>query len=187
MPGFLTKRKMIDVLCVLAIIAIAAYWFTSPYFTVRSLRAAIVDADEQALGEKIDFPVLRENLKDQLKSEMDRWFVEEGKPEAIAAMALSQPIVDRMIDVYVTPAGLVQLATNVDVPDNANIPLAALLGSVGTSFLDQEDYVIDRGLRSFSLRIQTKNEKGDEIELVFEGNGLRFVLVNVILPLSNQG
>ena len=187
MPGFLTRRKMIDVLCVLAIIAIAAYWFTSPYFTVRSLRAAIVDADEQALGEKIDFPVLRQNLKDQLKSGMDRWFLEEGNPEAVAAMALGQPMIDRLIDVYVTPAGLAQFATKVDVPDDANIPLAALLGSVGTSILDQEDYVIDRGLRSFSLRIQTQNEKDDEIELVFEGNGLRFVLVNVILPLNNQG
>lgn len=187
MPGFLTRRKMIDVLCVLAIIAIGAYWFTSPYFTVRSLRAAIVDADEQALGEKIDFPELRQNLKEQLKSGMDSWFIEEGNPEAVAAMALTQPIVDRMIDVYVTPAGLTQLATKVDVPDDANIPFAALSGSIGASILDQEDFVIDRGLRSFSLIIQTKNEKGDEIELVFEGNGLRFVLVNVILPLSNQG
>jgi hypothetical protein len=178
---------MIDVLCVLAIIAIGAYWFTSPYFAVQNLKAAIVDADEEALGEMVDFPVLRQNLKDQLKSEMDRWLVEQDKPEAVAGMAFTWPIVDRMIDVYVTPAGLTQLATKVDVPDDANIPFAALSGSIGASILDQEDFVIDRGLRSFSLIIQTKNEKGDEIELVFEGNGLRFILVNVIFPLNNQG
>lgn len=187
MPGFLTRRKMIDVFCVLVIVAIGAYWFTSPYFAVRNLKAAIVDADEQALGEMIDFPVLRENLKDQLKSGMDRWAFEEGKPEAVAGMALTWPIVDRLIDVYVTPAGLAQFATKVDVPDDADVPFAALSGSIGASILDQEDFVIDRGLRSFSLHIQTKNEKGDEIEVVFEGNGLRWVLVNVILPLNNQG
>ncbi|MCY3713850.1 MAG: DUF2939 domain-containing protein [Gemmatimonadetes bacterium] len=187
MPGFLTRRKMIDVLCVLVIIAIGAYWFTSPYFAVRNLKAAIVDADEQALGEMIDFPVLRENLKDQLKSGMDRWAVEYGRPEAVAGMALTGPIVDRLIDVYVTPAGLVRMASKVDVPDNADLPFTALSGSIGARILDQEDYVIDRGLRSFSLVIQTKNVKGDEIEIVFEGNGLRWVLVNVILPLNGPG
>ena len=183
MPGFLTRRKMIDVLCVLVIVAIGAYWFTSPYFTVRSLRAAIVDADEQALGEMVDFPVLRENLKDQLKSGIDRWAFDQGKPEAVAGMALTWPIVDRMIDVYVTPAGFAQFASKVDVPDDADIPFAALSGSVGASILDQEDFVIDRGLRSFSLLIQTKNEQGDEIEVVFEGNGLKWTLVNVIIPV----
>ncbi len=187
MPGFLTRRKMIDVLCVLVIVAIGAYWFTSPYFAVRNLKAAIVDADEHALGEMIDFPVLRQNLKDQLKSGIDRWAFEEGKPEAVAGMALTWPIVDRMVDVYVTPAGFAQFASKVDVPDDADIPFAALSGSVGARILDQEDFVIDRGLRSFSLIIQTKNEKGDELEVVFEGNGLRWVLVNVILPLNNQG
>ena len=185
MPGFLTRRKMIDVLCVLVIIAIGAYWFTSPYFAVRNLKAAIVDADEQALGEMIDFPVLRENLKDQLKTGMDRWAFEQDKPEAVAGMALTWPIVDRLIDVYVTPAGFAQFATKVDVPDDADLPFAALSGSIGARILEQEDFVIDRGLRSFSLLIrlpQTKNEKDDEIEVVFEGNGLRWVLVNVILP-----
>ena len=182
MPGFLTRRKMIDVLCVLVIIAIGTYWFTSPYFAVRNLKAAIVDADEQALGEMIDFPVLRENLKDQLKTGMDRWAFEQDKPEAVAGMALTWPIVDRLIDVYVTPAGIAQFATKVDVPDDADLPFAALSGSIGARILEQEDFVIDRGLRSFSLLIQTKNEKDDEIEVVFEGNGLRWVLVNVILP-----
>ena len=187
MPGFLTRRKLIDVFCVLIIITIGVYWFTSPYFAVRNLKAAIVDADEPALGEMIDFPILRENLKDQLKSEMDRWALESDRPEAVAGMALTGPIVDRLIDVYVTPAGLVQLATKVDVPEDAHLPFAALSGSLGARILDQEDYVIDRGLRSFSLVIQTKNEKGDEIEVVFEGNGLRWVLVNVILPLNSPG
>ena len=182
MPGFLTRRKMIDVLCVLVIIAIGAYWFTSPYFAVRNLKAAIVDADEQALDEMVDFPVLRENLKDQLKSATDRWAFEQDIPEAVAGMALTWPIVDRLIDVYVTPAGIVQFATTVDVPDDADLPFAALSGSIGARILEQEDFVIDRGLRSFSLLIQTKNEKDDEIEVVFEGNGLRWVLVNVILP-----
>lgn len=187
MPGFLTGRKTIDVLCLLVIIAIGAYWFASPIFAVRELKAAIVDADEQALGEMIDFPVLRENLKEQLESEMDSWVLEQGKPEYVAGMALSWPIVDRLIDVYVTPAGFAQFATKVDVPDDADVPFAALSGSIGASILDQEDFVIDRGLRSFSLIIQTKNEKGDEIEVVFEGNGLRWVLVNVILPLNSPG
>ena len=185
MPGFLTRRKAIDVLCVLVIIAIGAYWFASPIFAARNLKAAIVDADEQALGEMIDFPILRENLKEQLKSGMDRWAFEHEKPEAIAGMALTWPIVDRLIDVYVTPAGVAQFATKVDVPDDADVPFAALSGSVGASILDQEDFVIDRGLRSFSLIIQTKNENGDDIEVVFEGNGLRWVLVNVILPFNS--
>lgn len=187
MPGFLTRRKMIDVLCVLVIVAIGAYWFASPIFAVRNLKAAIVDSDEPALGEMIDFPVLRENLKDQLKLATDRWAFEQGSTEAIAGMALTWPIVERLIDFYVTPAGIVQMSTKVDVPDDADLPFAALSGSIGARILNQEDFVIDRGLRSFSLVIQTKNEKGDEIEVVFEGNGLQWVLVNVILPLNSPG
>ena len=185
MPGFLTRRKLIDVFCVLVIIAIAAYWFASPYFAVRSLRAAIVNADEQTLGEIIDFPALRQSLKDQFSTGMMRWAVEEAQdPGAIAFSAFSEVVVDRMIDAYVTPSGLAGLSAKVEIPDDANVPFTALFDSVGSVFLEQGEFSIDRGLTSFSLLIQTKKESEDEIEVVFEGNGLKWTLVNVILPLD---
>ena len=187
MSNILTKRRISDGLVVLVIIAIVAYWFTSPYFAVRSLRAAIVNADEQTLGEIVDFPVLRQNLKDQFTSQMDRWAVEhEESMPALAASALGGIFVDRLIDAYVTPSGVVRLASKVEIPDDADVPFTALFDSVGSVFLDQGDYAIDRGLRSFSLRIQTMGESEDEIEVIFEGNGLKWILVNVILPLDSS-
>ena len=188
MPKFLTKWKVIDGIAVIAIVALLGYWFASPYFTVRSLKTAIVSADEQALDGIVDFPVLRQNLKDQFKSQMDKWTVEqEESMPAFAASALGGIFVDRLIDAYVTPSGVVRLASKVEIPDDADVPFTALFDSVGSVFLDQGEFAIDRGLTSFSLLIKTRNESDDEIEVVFEGNGLKWTLVNVILPLNNQG
>ncbi len=188
MPKFLTKWKVIDGIAVIAIVALLGYWFASPYFTVRSLRTAIVTADEQALDGIVDFQVLRQNLKDQLSSEMVRWAVEErNEPSAIAMSAFSELFVEKLIDAYVTPSGVAGLASKVEINEDANVPFTALFDSVGSGFLEQGEFAIDRGLTSFSLLIKTRDGSGDEIEVVFEGNGLKWTLVNVILPLNNQG
>ena len=170
----------------LVILVLVAYWFVSPYSTVLNLREALVAADERALGEVVDFTTLRQNLKDQVKSQMDRMAIEEGEsPLALAGSALAGLFTDRLIDAYITPSGLVQLATKGEKPGNANSRFTDQLNLAGAGILNQGDYVIDRSFNFFSVRIQ--NQVGEEIELIFERNGLQWMLVNIILPKMFPG
>lgn len=165
----------------LFVIALVAYWFISPYYTVQTLREALISSDERTLSEVVDFNELRQNLKDQIKSQMDRVAIEEGEsPLALAGSALAGLITDRLIDAYITPSGLVSLTSEKKGRSKVGSRLTDQLNSMGASDLGDKDYVIDRSFSFFSVRLQ--NQVGDEIELIFERDGLQWKLINIILP-----
>lgn len=95
-----------------AIFLVAAYVFALPYITVHQIRQAVKARDSVALSEHIDFPSVRLSLKDQLNAAlMGKIQSDEMKDNPFAAlgMMLAGPLVDKMLEAYVTPAGIGQL------------------------------------------------------------------------------
>ena len=70
-------QKRIWDLLVLAIFIFAAAFATAPWFAFRALKAAAQYEDVQAMGELVDFPVVRRSLTGQLDDEAPA-----AKPEA---------------------------------------------------------------------------------------------------------
>ena len=101
-----------------AVFAVMAGFFviyvgTKPYITAYQIKHAIERRDSEALSEHIEFSSLRQNIKDQINQEITKSMSEiEGindTPFAGLGVALSEMFVNKMVDVYVTPAGLFQL------------------------------------------------------------------------------
>ena len=94
------------VVAVAALVAVAGgWWFSSPWWTLRAMRAAAAAHDEQALSAHVDYPALRESLKDEVMKQVttDGRGVEGlGSIGAQIAKAIAGPI----IDAAVTPAGV---------------------------------------------------------------------------------
>ncbi|KSB88003.1 hypothetical protein AS593_19020 [Caulobacter vibrioides] len=124
----MTLQKRIWDLLVLAIFIFAAAFATAPWFAFRALKAAAQYEDVQALGELVDFPVVRRSLTGQLDEEAPA-----AKPEppsvwtnplgvfkrAIEPIAPPEPKVDR----YLTVQGLSAL-TRGYAPGAAPAPAA---------------------------------------------------------------
>lgn len=96
----------------LAVFLAAAYVVALPYITVYQIRQAVEMRDSVALSEHIDFPSVRLSLKEQLNAAlMDKMQSDEMKDNPFAAlgMMLAGPLVDKVLEAYVTPAGIGKL------------------------------------------------------------------------------
>jgi hypothetical protein len=91
-------------------VAVAAYWYWSPYLTVRQMRSAAIAGDADTFNDHVDYVRLRESLKGQLSAALaqrmgeqpasDNEFAKAGS--ALGAM-LGMAMVDRMVEAFVRP------------------------------------------------------------------------------------
>jgi hypothetical protein len=94
----------------LAIAAVAAYWYWSPYVVMRQMRSAAIEADADSFNDHVDYPRLRESLKGQLSARITGDLASHpgsGNPIEQAGSALGSmlglALVDRMVDAVVRP------------------------------------------------------------------------------------
>ncbi|XLZ68864.1 DUF2939 domain-containing protein [Massilia sp. SR12] len=75
--------------------AIAAYWYWSPLIVVHQMKEAVRVHDAAAFNSHVDYPALRENMKDQIA----------GKPDADAALGgIGRLLGGVVVDTLVQPA-----------------------------------------------------------------------------------
>ena len=105
-------------------LTLVGYAAAGPFMTMREIRTGLQSQDQEKLSENIDFPTLRQNLKDQLNAAMVKHVTSapelKGNPFAGLAVALVPMFVDRMVDTIITPAGLANLMSgNAPAPTSA--------------------------------------------------------------------
>lgn len=93
--------KIIKTTAVAAVLAVAGYWYWSPLLTVRQMQSAAQTKDAEAFNEHVDYPKLRESLKDQFSAFMG--VTPENSGNGLAALgamlgrAVATPFVDAMV------------------------------------------------------------------------------------------
>lgn len=103
------SKKLLTGIAVL----VAGYVAASPYITVHQLKAAAEKRDAEAIAEHVDFPSVRQSLKDQMNAaflkEMAADEGMQGNSFAVLGTAFAGVMIDKAVDAYITPAGLAQL------------------------------------------------------------------------------
>lgn len=100
--------KAIKTVAVAAVVAIAGYWYWSPFLTVRQLQSAAQKKDAEAFNEHVDYPKVRESIKSQYSARVanevskpadaDNVFAEIGAAFGnMIGMAMLNPIVDALV------------------------------------------------------------------------------------------
>jgi hypothetical protein len=94
------------VLLFLLIVALGAYAYW-PYLTAKKLEDAFRSADKEALSRLIDFPAVRQSLKDQVRAKMNAESAEtpappNSHPAKVKAASLAAVVADKVIDSMVT-------------------------------------------------------------------------------------
>ena len=102
-------NKVLGVLIVLALLAVAAVYAASPLYAFHELKDAAQSGDRERLEAMVDFPAVREDLKRQVDSKatkLARKAQGVGYPIAAVLGALGSALGDRAIDKLVTPEAI---------------------------------------------------------------------------------
>ncbi len=105
------------------VLLVGGYIAAGPYLALNGIRDGIVAEDEAALAAHIDFPVLRESMKEQIAAAMTARMEERsgGDPEMIAMGKLfASKMVEVMVDKIATPAGLAMMTSTKGAEERLN-------------------------------------------------------------------
>lgn len=165
------------------LLLVVAYWIGSPYWVVHQIQSAAQAKDAQALAAHIDFVSVRQNLKDQLNNKMTATVEQHtDNPFALLGTAFAGLLVDKMVDVYVTPSGMQKLMTGQlpQLPHSSSTP-------DDTKSTDSADSKPDVQMSYQSLNsfvVTSTSTQGHSIQAVLTRQGLTWKVTNIVLPLD---
>jgi hypothetical protein len=166
------------------LVLVLGYVAAGPYLTISTIKKGIVENDSEKLSEKIDFPTLRQNMKEQLNAAMMKTAATEMKDSPFAALAagFATKMVDVLVESFATPSGLTVLMEgrkpSMDMDDVIND---------GNASPPQRDELFKNArfsydsMSTFSIWVTT--DDGEELRFVLNREGFSWKLVNVVIPM----
>ncbi|MFL9898697.1 DUF2939 domain-containing protein [Paraburkholderia fungorum] len=124
-------RPLIVTLIVIAVIAALGFGYASPYMALNSLKRAADARDAQTVNEYVDFPALRESLKQQVTGLLSRRLDAHGSGNPLAAIGamIGVALIGPLVDAYATPDGVAALLNGIpprgDPGERPPVPPAA--------------------------------------------------------------
>ena len=167
-----SKGKIAAIVVAALVIAFGASWyFLSPAWTLRNMKAAAEANDPDALNAYVDYPALREDMKAEI---MARLMAEAQKDKTGfggIGMALGSAMIGPMIDGMISPAGMrAALIAKRNQPPGAKTP-------PGLAVPD-ERVIMRRSFSEFLVASKDQPNSG----LVFKLHGMSWKLSGVDLP-----
>ncbi|MEI6323173.1 MAG: DUF2939 domain-containing protein [bacterium] len=99
------------VYAVIGAILLIAVYVASPYCTLWRLKSALSSNDRSGIESLIDFPSVRESLKDQIGNQLSVQLGEDkerqNNPLTLMAQAFAPALINGLVDNFVTPSGIV--------------------------------------------------------------------------------
>jgi hypothetical protein len=113
-------KPLITVLVVIAIVAVLGYGYASPYLALDRLKRAADARDAQTVSDYVDYPALRESLKEQVAGLLTRRLHASGNPFAALGAMIGVALIGPMVDAYATPEGVAALLNGMPPRGNPN-------------------------------------------------------------------
>ena len=180
--------KNVKVLGIVLAVLLAIGFYALPYVTVAQMQRAASANDGEALSEHIDFPSVRQSLKDQLNAMFADAAADhaEKNPFGILGAAVGGLLVDKMVDVYVTPAGLTRIMRG-ESPDGAPGDTTNTTSTAsGEDSADSEPFhdasLAFASLSKFTVTVKDK-DSDQEIRFILRRSGLSWKMTEILLPL----
>ncbi|WP_404786535.1 DUF2939 domain-containing protein [Altericista sp. CCNU0014] len=154
--------------------------YASPYLTLYQMYQAVERRDAQSISSSVDFPALRESIKDNLQSEILKETAKQDNPLLnLLGAALGSAILNPAIDTMVTPQGVMALL------EGQRLQLGE--GGGGAQTLSEKAAEVDvrSGYESFDRFVVSVKPKGEDVppvELILSRQGLGWKVTGVRLP-----
>jgi hypothetical protein len=106
MQGSATRPLLITLIVVIVIAALG-FIYASPYIAVNNLKRAADARDVQTVNQYVDFPALRDSLKQQVGAMLTRRLeADAGSKLATIGAVIGVTLVGPLVDAYATPDGV---------------------------------------------------------------------------------
>lgn len=161
-------------LAVLIVAAGAGWYWASPAWTLRQMKAAADADDAAALNSYIDYPALRADLKAEVRGRMVAEANKDKSGLGGLGLAIGNAMAGPVIDRLVTPAGM--RAALVAKRDEARFGAAP--DAASALRVPDDPVIVRRGLSGFLVASKRQPRSG----LVFKRHGLSWQLSGVELP-----
>jgi hypothetical protein len=161
-------------------VSILVYAATGPYRTMREFGEALAARDVTSVAECVDFPKVRESIKQQVTKGVSQRSktVFADNPIASLAASLATNLSDTLVDSLVTPKGLEQLLAGENVlsefagnSENRSVVASTAIHSARYAF---------RSLSEFTVTLEPRPNV--LVELVLVREGLNWKIVEIRLP-----
>ena len=180
------NKKTVVIGGIVVIGAAFTYYLVSPFLAINGLLNAIASRNGDAANKYLDYPVLRENLKAEFTSNAIKKMQQdqeiENNPFGGLAMAIVGPMVNAMVDGYVTPSGMktiLKLSSNPSSASDETLRnIAEKVAGANQSLKDTS--MGYEGLNTFN--VSYKNEDGTKGRFIFSRKGFAdWTLTNIDL------
>ena len=109
------RKPLVIVVIVIAVIATLGFSYASPYMTLDRLKRAADARDAATVDQYVDFPALRESLKQQVTALLAQRLdaKSNGNPLAALGAMIGVALIGPLVDAYATPDGVAALLNGI--------------------------------------------------------------------------
>lgn len=187
-------KKPVMIVGAIAVLFVA-YFFVSPFIAFYSLRNGIKNSDVKKISRYVDFPALRQNLKEQLNAFQAGKSASPDHPLASIVTSLSPAVTDTLIDSFVTPKELGRFlkgkshmkkvfSNDKDKTEKQEKENSTNSGKSKKKDIFSNAQFTFSSMRRFVVKIPSRDPDKIEFEFVFIRTGLNWKLTEAILPLD---
>ena len=182
----LTQRR-VHVKILIGTCCAAALWFASPYLALYDFVAALRAGDQLALQNQVSWPDVRQGLKEDLGAMLAENLATDPKlrdnPFSGLGAVFGSAIVDRLIDIYVTPRGLAALIQSGKLAPQGALSARAP-GTDRPVTRPVVRWAFFNGLASFLLVLENESAASKPLKVVMNFHNFSWKVVRVYLPLD---
>jgi hypothetical protein len=161
-----------------AFLAVAAYWYWSPFLAIREMQSAAKANDADAFNTHVDYPRLRESLKGQFSSLMAERMAkstDSKNPFAAFGTMLGLAMVDKLVDAMVRPEIVMRGMQSGQFGPQSSTPDAGATGTSGSPTNQSEkpkwSYVRKGTDKLIAYPERDAEPESKKVGIVFERSG----------------
>ncbi len=160
----------------LVLVMVGAGFYATPYLAVNDMRNAAKARDATTLNQYIDYPAVKESLKQSLNSDMSKTLLKDKTDSGMNAFAtmFASAFVNPLIDILVTPENMA-LMLQAEMPKALDTHDTSTPNENNNS--KQDELIISKHYQNFDHFVVTMAKKSHP-DLVFTFTLARIGLVN---------
>ena len=176
------RRSGFSSLMLLAVLFAGVWLYFTPYLAMNQLQKAAKAGDAQAMNELVDFPSLRESVKQNVRSAVSNQVGHRAGPLGVLGGLLAGAVAAPVVDAVVTPDGIAALT-------EGRSPGRGHRGGIDSVAHERSrDVKVKRGYESvdlFVIHFVGKSDGKEKMALVMHRDGLaHWRLTGVRLPAA---
>ncbi|WP_298145806.1 DUF2939 domain-containing protein [uncultured Acinetobacter sp.] len=176
------NKKVIAGVVALLIIVLA-YIYASPYLVLNTIKKAAQQGDSEKVSAYVDYPSVRQSLKDQMNAHLMKDVVSDKADgwEAFGAM-VATTMVEKVVDSLVSPQGLTLMMQGKDFKDTLqNHQQSGIEQSEDKPKLEYSTRYLSMNMFEATLKNLNNNKM---LKVIMERDGLSWKVKKFVLPLD---